>query len=141
MSKVAVAEDVARRRPGHHRRFVGVRQEHGRWVASITVSGTYERIGVFKTAEDAARARDTRAVELRGPAIRLNFPGEPATPAGARAIQLTRGQWAIVDECDYESLARWKWSATKGGWGGYYARRAFHPASSREKAVYIRMHR
>ena len=41
-----------------------------------------------------------------------------------RTITLTQGQEAIVDDADYERLAKYKWHAQKGR-NGYYANR-FH---------------
>jgi len=44
-----------------------------------------------------------------------------------REIPLTKGQVAIVDDEDYESLARLKWQAHHaGGRGGYYACHSFN---------------
>lgn len=40
-----------------------------------------------------------------------------------KQIPLTKGQFAIVDDCDYDHLMQWKWYATMGN-AGYYAKRA-----------------
>jgi hypothetical protein len=56
----------------------------------------------------------------RGPCLALRVPPRPPLtpeqrpPLGARAIQLTKGWVAWVEESDYEELARWIWSATGG---------------------------
>lgn len=39
-------------------------------------------------------------------------------PEGAKLIPLTRGQFAIVDECDYESLSQWKWCVKANKYAG-----------------------
>ncbi|CAI9787255.1 unnamed protein product [Fraxinus pennsylvanica] len=60
---------------GHHK-FVGVRQRpSGRWVAEIKASPQKVRLwlGTFDTAEDAARAYDSAARQLRGANARTNF--------------------------------------------------------------------
>ncbi|CAA2938114.1 ethylene-responsive transcription factor ERF042-like [Olea europaea var. sylvestris] len=60
---------------GHHK-FVGVRQRtSGRWVAEIKDSQQKLRLwlGTFDTAEDAARAYDAAARQLRGANARTNF--------------------------------------------------------------------
>src|SRR5687768_18410444 len=41
-----------------------------------------------------------------------------------KAIELTRGQVAIVDDEDYHFLTQWKWYAMKAGRFGFYAARS-----------------
>lgn len=48
----------------------------GRWAASITHLGKAHFLGSFPTPEEAARAFDMKALELRGAMAILNFPRE-----------------------------------------------------------------
>lgn len=48
----------------------------GKWRAAIFCEGVRHRLGRFKTAEEAARAYDRKALELFGEYARLNFPAE-----------------------------------------------------------------
>lgn len=50
----------------------------GRWKAAIKCQGRSIQLGVFVNPEDAARAYDHKAMELRGKFARLNFPKEVA---------------------------------------------------------------
>lgn len=46
--------------------FKGVHARGSRWIASITYDRKLIHIGMFKTAEEAARAYDAKAIELFG---------------------------------------------------------------------------
>lgn len=46
------------------------------WVANIMVKRQHIHVGNFPTQEEAARAYDKKALELRGKSALLNFPGE-----------------------------------------------------------------
>ncbi len=45
-----------------------------KWLAHIVYGYRTHRIGLFVTAEEAARAYDEKAKELYGEFARLNFP-------------------------------------------------------------------
>ena len=52
-----------------------------------------------------------------------------------RKIELTRGEFAIVDECDYEHLSKWKWHYCH-----HYAARST-PRDTRGRKTMVYMHR
>lgn len=56
--------------------YTGIAHEtkHGYWIAKIKHQGKDRHIGVYATAEEAARAYDKVARELHGDRARLNFP-------------------------------------------------------------------
>lgn len=58
--------------------FLGVTlcKQTGRWRAQLCQSGRRIRIGRFSTPEEAARAYDALAFQLRGDFARLNFPSD-----------------------------------------------------------------
>lgn len=98
------------RRPG----YMGVHFDSGRWHASITVSRRRVNLGAYDDPVSAAEAYDRKAIEIRGPLTRINFPATPPVPAGAAAIQLSGGRWAIVDEADFADLNQFRWHASLG---------------------------
>lgn len=59
--------------------FLGVHKNKSGYGARIKKEGKVYYLGIFLTAEDAARARDTRALEMWGGEVRLNFPREKAS--------------------------------------------------------------
>jgi hypothetical protein len=56
--------------------YFGVYKDCKHYAAYISIDAKRVRIGVFRTAEDAARARDAAIVKHYGDGARLNFPGE-----------------------------------------------------------------
>jgi DNA-directed RNA polymerase specialized sigma24 family protein len=65
------------RKRGHHK-FIGIRKDCRKWVASLRKGDDYYHIGYFDTANEAARAYDEKAREIHGAAAKLNFTSEAA---------------------------------------------------------------
>lgn len=82
MEELAAAVGGGRR---NRKRYIGVRQRpSGRWVAEIkdTIQKIRVWLGIYDSAEEAARAYDEAACLLRGPNTRTNFlPISHSTPA------------------------------------------------------------
>ena len=57
----------------------------------------------------------------------------------SRKIPLTQGQFAIVDDADYEDLMRFNWCANKRPNGRWYAERAVRKPNGKQTIEY--MHR
>lgn len=75
--RLATQAQNAMNTPGRQSRsgLIGVKpMRAGNWAAEIGHAGQRIHIGMFPTAEAAARARDAKALELRGEFARLNFP-------------------------------------------------------------------
>lgn len=57
-----------------HGKYIGIRKDHHRWVASLRKGDEYFHLGYFSTASEAAMAYDAKAREINGEDARLNFP-------------------------------------------------------------------
>jgi hypothetical protein len=72
-------------------------KEKKRFKAEITVNRKTTFIGYFFTAEEAARAYDRRALEIRGKNAALNFsPGVRGQPLAKTTCRM--GQFSLVEE-------------------------------------------
>lgn len=54
--------------------FWGVTKKCNKWEVRVNIDGKNRYIGRYATAEEAAHARDVKAIELHGEFARLNFP-------------------------------------------------------------------
>ena len=68
--------NITKRRKGNTSGYTGVSKCGKRWAASIGYRGKDIYLGTFGNKEEAARARDLKAIELHGEFASLNFPIE-----------------------------------------------------------------
>ena len=68
--------NTTKRRKGNTSGYTGVSKCGKRWAASIGYRGKDIYLGTFGNKEEAARARDLKAIELHGEFASLNFPIE-----------------------------------------------------------------
>ena len=71
----SVYRGVSYKKKGKHM----VNERSRPWLAQITYQSKCHPLGYFATEEEAARARDKKALELHGEFARLNFPNEKNT--------------------------------------------------------------
>lgn len=79
LSPLFPASDKHPLRANNSTGYRGVSPYFGKYKASIGDSNKHYYLGTFPTPEDAARAYDAKARELRGNRARLNFPDDPET--------------------------------------------------------------
>ena len=101
-------------------RGVIFRRDRGKFTCSVYANRKIIRFGLFTTELDAAIAYDDyiRKNKLN---CRLNFPDpEPENLIpNTRLIRLTRGEFAIVDEEDFEMLNKFSWQLSVQGKNRY----------------------
>lgn len=104
-------------------KYYGVRFNLRKYLAACTINKKIIHLGSFEDEISAALAYDNFVIK-HNLNRRLNFPEpEPYNPIpNTRLIRLTRGQFAVVDEGNFEWLNKHTWSLC-GGKVTYYARR------------------
>lgn len=71
-------------------RGVYLHQRDGRWIAQIKFNGKYVYLGCFRNAVDAAKAYDSKAVEVYGEFAQPNFPDVLLTSAQVERLRVRR---------------------------------------------------
>lgn len=98
------------------------------WCAQIYLNGKTKKLGYFKSPEEASavyeKAREERD-RLPESVVVAMCEFEKENP-DARCVPLTQGQFAIVDDSDYERISKFKWFARYDPHtNSYYAARGY----------------
>jgi hypothetical protein len=122
-------------KPVKRKKYFGVFKWGNRYKVYVGVKWDRIKVGIFSDEMEAALAHDSYIRE-NNLDRRLNFPDpEPENLiTNTRLIRLTQGQFAIVDEEDFEYLNQWNWVATKHK-HTYYAATTMSLTSS--KKIYM----
>ena len=115
----------------------GLTKRNGKWIASIRMDGKLKHIGSYDFYEDALTARKDYEQKCYGEFVsdrekvvhsrpnkrnRLPEPFYSEEYGNVYRVPLTKGQYAIIDACDYEVVSKYVWHAVYvESIQGYYA--------------------
>jgi hypothetical protein len=122
-------------------RYKGVSLLGGRWRVTLYAQGKQHYVGSYEDEEVAAHAYDAAVRAENFEVVTVNFPkegehqavvavsehlvnreqlvrqwAEPVAVVGARWVQLGHGNFALVDEDDYERVNASKWTRSGAGY-------------------------
>jgi len=82
-----------------------------KWQAKIGHNYQQIHLGVFDTEEEAARAYDKEALELKGPHWKINFPPEPEDKS---ILHTRKGEAITIPPEYYDELSKMTWYLRDG---------------------------